>query len=119
MEAYVMTLKFAMIFFFIMIVAEWLICYYLKKNYISPFDTISGISSGMTNNIKSIFNLSIVILSYQWMVDEFAIFNITSSFWLYLIAFVGTDFAYYWTHRWNHEINLMWNRHIIHHFIGE
>lgn len=115
METYVMTLKFAMIFFFVMIAGEWVICYYTKKNYISAFDTISGISSGMTNNIKSIFKLSIVIISYDWMVENFAIFNINSSFWLYVLAFVGTDFAYYWNHRWNHEINLMWNRHIIHH----
>ena len=115
METYVMTLKIAMIFFFVMIVLEWLICYFLKKKYISLFDTISGISSGMTNNIKSIFKLSIVIISYQWMVDNFAFFEIKSTAWLYIVAFIGTDFAYYWTHRWNHEINLLWNRHIIHH----
>ena len=115
METYVMTLKIAMIFFFVMIVLEWLICYLFKKKYITLFDTISGISSGMTNNIKSIFKLSVVIVSYQWMVEHFALFQIESSVWLYILAFVGTDFAYYWTHRWNHEINLMWNRHIIHH----
>ena len=110
-----MTLKIAMIFFFVMIVLEWLICYFLKKKYISLFDTISGISSGMTNNIKSIFKLSVVIISYQWMVNQFALFEIESTVGLYILAFIGTDFAYYWTHRWNHEINLMWNRHIIHH----
>ena len=110
-----MTLKIAMIFFFVMIVLEWLICYLLKKKYISLFDTISGISSGMTNNIKSIFKLSVVIISYQWMVEHFAVFDIESTAWLYVVAFIGTDFAYYWTHRWNHEINLLWNRHIIHH----
>ena len=110
-----MTLKFAMIFFFVMIVAEWIISRYQKKNYVSAFDTISGISSGMTNNIKSIFKLSVAIISYHWMVEHLAIFQLDSSIWLYLIAFVGTDFAYYWSHRWNHEINVLWNRHIIHH----
>ena len=115
MQTYVMTLKFAMIFFFVMIVAEWIISRYQKKNYVSAFDTISGISSGMTNNIKSIFKLSVAIISYHWMVEHLAIFQLDSSIWLYLIAFVGTDFAYYWSHRWNHEINVLWNRHIIHH----
>ena len=115
MDAYVITLKVAMIFFFVMIAAEWIICHFAKKNYVSAFDTISGISSGMTNNIKSIFKLTVVIISYEWMVNQFAIFHIESSFWLYVLAFIGTDFAYYWTHRWNHEINLMWNTHIIHH----
>lgn len=33
----------------------------------------------------------------------------------YIIAFVLIDFAAYWSHRWNHEFNLFWNRHIVHH----
>src|SRR5690606_33490528 len=40
---------------------------------------------------------------------------IPGSPWLYVIAFIGIDFAGYWTHRFSHEINLFWNRHIIHH----
>ena len=69
----------------------------------------------MTNNIKSILNLSVVIISYQWMFEHFAIFQISSSWWVYVLAFLGIDFANYWTHRWNHEFNILWNRHIIHH----
>ena len=69
----------------------------------------------MTNNIKSILNLSVVIVSYHWMFESFAIFKISSSWWLYVLGFLGIDFANYWTHRWNHEYNILWNRHIIHH----
>jgi sterol desaturase/sphingolipid hydroxylase (fatty acid hydroxylase superfamily) len=25
------------------------------------------------------------------------------------------DFKGYWTHRWEHKINILWNRHVIHH----
>ena len=78
-------------------------------------DTISSISSGMTNNIKSILKLSVVIISYQWMYNNLAIFDIGSSWPVYVIGFIGIDFAYYWTHRWNHEYNILWNKHIIHH----
>lgn len=32
-----------------------------------------------------------------------------------MVGFIGLDFAGYWTHRFEHVINLFWNRHIIHH----
>jgi sterol desaturase/sphingolipid hydroxylase (fatty acid hydroxylase superfamily) len=94
---------------------EWVASKILKKKVYNLPDTISSISSGMTNNIKSILNLSVVIISYQWMFEHFAIFQISSSWWVYVLAFLGIDFANYWTHRWNHEFNILWNRHIIHH----
>ena len=59
--------------------------------------------------------LSVVIISYEWMVQYLAVFDIQSTLWLYVLAFIGLDFAGYWSHRFNHMVNLFWNRHIIHH----
>jgi len=87
----------------------------MKKRVYEPIDTISSLSSGLTNNIKSIFKLTIVILSYSWMVENWAFFEISENVFTYIIAFILIDFAAYWSHRWNHEFNLLWNRHIIHH----
>ena len=69
----------------------------------------------MTNTLKEILGLAIVIVSYGWMVDHIALFSIQSEVWIYILCFVLVDFASYWSHRFNHEINVMWNRHIIHH----
>ena len=44
---------------------EWIASKILNKKVYQISDTISSISSGMTNNIKSILNLSIVIISYH------------------------------------------------------
>jgi len=99
MNDYTIAVKFAMIFFMVTMAIEWLAGKYLKKQIYRPLDTISSISSGMTNNIKSILKLSVVIVSYQWMYDHLSLVEIESSWWVYLIAFVGIDFAYYWTHR--------------------
>jgi len=65
--------------------------------------------------VKDVLGLSIVIVSYSWMVKHVALFDIHSTFLLYVLAFVGMDFAGYWIHRWCHKINVFWNRHIIHH----
>ena len=78
-------------------------------------DTISSLSSGMTNTLKDVLKLSIVIVSYEWMHKNIALYEIKSDLIMYLSCFVLVDFASYWSHRWNHEINVMWNRHIIHH----
>jgi alkylglycerol monooxygenase len=49
------------------------------------------------------------------MVDNFALMTIKSTVGLYFIAFILIDLAAYWSHRFNHEVNVLWNRHIVHH----
>ena len=115
MSDYSIAVKYAMIFFMVTMAIEWVLGKWMKKNIYNPMDTISSISSGMTNNVKSILKLSIVIISYQWMFDYIKLFEIGSQWYVYVIAFLGIDFASYWSHRWNHEYNILWNKHIIHH----
>lgn len=115
MTDYSIAVKYAMIFFMVTMAFEWILGIWMKKTIYNPMDTISSISSGMTNNVKSILKLSIVVISYQWMFDYIKLFEIGSQWYVYVIAFIGIDFASYWSHRWNHEYNILWNKHIIHH----
>jgi len=78
-------------------------------------DMISSLGSGVTNVTKDVLGLSLVVISYQWMVSHMALIHIQSSFLVYLIAFIVLDFAGYWTHRVQHIVNFFWNGHIIHH----
>lgn len=115
METYAKALSFAIPGFVILVVIESVIAKIQNKKINRAFDTISSLSSGVTNTLKSLSGLAIVIVSYEWMVSNIAIFNPESSILLYALAFVGLDFAGYWSHRFNHTVNLLWNRHIIHH----
>ena len=115
MSDYANSVKIAMIFFSFLIALEWIASLIINKKVYRIFDTVTSLSSGMTNNLKSILKLSVVIISYQWMYDNWSFKHLNSSWGVFLIAFIGTDFAYYWSHRFNHRINIMWNRHIIHH----
>ncbi len=115
MELYAKALTYAIPFFLILIIAEEIVARKLGKKVNVGMDTISSLSSGMTNTLKNLMGLSIIIISYQWMVGKVAIFEIESSIWLYIAAFIGIDFAGYWGHRFEHEINVLWNRHIVHH----
>ncbi|MBK8054434.1 MAG: sterol desaturase family protein [Saprospiraceae bacterium] len=115
MEQYAQILNYAIPFFLVLIAIEYGASCYMHIGVNRLFDTISSLSSGLTNVIKDVLGLVIVIVSYKWFYNHFAVFNIQSTWLLYVLAFIGIDFAGYWVHRWSHEINVFWNRHIIHH----
>ena len=115
MEAYAAVLTYAIPGFVILIIIESLFAKAKGIQVNRPMDTISSLSSGMTNTLKSLMGLSVVILSYGWMESKMGVFDIKSTPLLYVLAFIGLDFAGYWSHRFNHSINIFWNRHIVHH----
>ncbi|MEO1448591.1 MAG: sterol desaturase family protein [Bacteroidota bacterium] len=115
METYAHVLSYAIPGFMLLVIIEALIARWKRADVIYGMDTISSLSSGITNVLKSVLGLSIVIVSYAWMVDKVALFEIEATWWVYVLGFVGLDLAAYWSHRFNHVINIFWNRHIIHH----
>ena len=115
MEAYAQVLSIAIPGFIVLIIIEELVARNRGIQVNRAMDTISSLSSGMTNTLKSLVGLSVVIVSYTWMESYLGIFDIQSTVWLYVLAWIGLDFVGYWTHRFNHSINLFWNRHFIHH----
>lgn len=89
---------------------------YFKGNDTAPLmDTVSSLSSGITNAVKDVLGISVSILTYEWMVSKVALFSIENTILTYIIAFFVIDFYGYWTHRWSHQINIFWNKHAIHH----
>lgn len=115
MENYGKILLIAMPCFLFLIIIEKLYGYYKGVHYAPLMDSVSSISSGITNATKDILGISFSILSYEWMVSHMAVFHVQASVLAYCIAFIVIDFQGYWTHRWSHQINLFWNKHAIHH----
>ena len=101
--------------FLLLIVIEKVYGYFRGNDTAPLMDTVSSLSSGITNAVKDILGLSISILTYEWMVSKVAIFTIENTILTYGIAFFVIDFYGYWTHRWSHQINIFWNKHAIHH----
>lgn len=115
MQTYAEVLTYAIPFFMVLILIELGFSKVKGMSVIRSFDTVSSLSSGLTNSLKEVLGLAVVIISYSWMVDHIGLFQIESKLWLYIITFIGLDFAGYWAHRFEHEVNILWNRHIIHH----
>ncbi|MES2773778.1 MAG: sterol desaturase family protein [Bacteroidota bacterium] len=82
---------------------------------VHTMDMLSSLSSGVTNAVKDVLQLSITILAYTWLVERIAVYHIKTTWLTYVVAFFVIDFAGYWVHRWSHHINFFWNYHIIHH----
>lgn len=115
MEVYARVLNYTMPIFLLLILIETLAARHMRKVVANSLDSVSSISSGMTNVIKDVLGLTISLLTYEWLVGHLAIFEIGSTLLTYLITFLVIDFKGYWTHRWEHKINILWNRHVIHH----
>lgn len=115
MEQYAAILNYAIPFFMSLLLIERAVAWKMGAKVIHSMDTLSSLSSGITNVIKDVLGLTLVIISYDWLVDHIAIFTIETTWLLYIMAFVGLDFAGYWNHRLSHQVNYFWNVHIIHH----
>ena len=115
MEAYATALLYAIPFFIGLVLIEIGYGYFVKKQTHQPMDTISSLSSGLTNIIKDSLGLVLVIVSYPFLLDKLAFFEIQSTWLVYFTAFIAIDFASYWNHRLSHKVNFFWNQHVIHH----
>ena len=115
MESYGLILITVIPIFLILVLVEYVYSWYKKDDMMNINDVVSSLSSGLTNITKDVLGLSIGIIGYGWMVDHLALFTIEATWITYVLAFITIDFQGYWSHRWNHHINIFWNRHIIHH----
>ncbi|MCB0520178.1 MAG: sterol desaturase family protein [Lewinellaceae bacterium] len=115
METYAQALNIAIPFFVLLILIEAAVAKYRGIQVNRGADTIASLSSGVTNVVKDVLGLTVVIISYSWLVKQVAIFEIKTTWLVVVLAFIAKDFAGYWMHRFEHEINFLWNRHIIHH----
>ena len=115
MDTFVSAVRIILVIYFVSLAIEWILSVILKKKVYDPLDAISGMSSGLSNNIKALLKLTFIIVSYEWMLNHFALIKMTATPVAFILCFILYDFAYYFRHRWAHEINFLWNRHLIHH----
>jgi sterol desaturase/sphingolipid hydroxylase (fatty acid hydroxylase superfamily) len=115
MESYATALLYAIPFFIFLLAIEILYGYFVKNQKYKVLDTVSSISSGLTNILKDTLGLGIIIVSYPYLLENLALTEIKASWLVWVIAFIVIDFAGYWNHRLSHHINFFWNQHVIHH----
>ncbi len=115
MESYAKVLLYAIPFFMGLMGMEILYGYFVKNQKYKVMDTVSSISSGLTNILKDSLGLGVILVTYPYLLEQLAYVELTSTWLVWLVAFIAIDFAGYWNHRLSHKINFFWNQHVIHH----
>ena len=115
MDTYANALLYAIPFFMLLLVVEIAYGQFVKNQKHKVMDSVSSISSGLTNIIKDSLGLGLILVSYPILLEYLAVTSIKATWGVWLVAFIVIDFAGYWNHRLSHKINFFWNQHVIHH----
>lgn len=78
-------------------------------------DTFTSLLMGLGSTISGALTASIFFAVAYWIWGNFALFDWGTAPWVFAVAFVLDDFAYYWVHRFGHRMRWMWAAHVIHH----
>ena len=81
-------------------------------------DAVANISCGILDQVSGVFAkvFTVGVYAVVWHFGQtFLAFKIPSNIFTWALCFVAVDFAYYWSHRLSHEVNLFWTGHVVHH----
>jgi alkylglycerol monooxygenase len=82
----------------------------------SVSDSLTSIQFGVLSQVVGTFSAIATSAIYLSVWAPSSVFNWSVSEPLtWILAFVLYDFFYYWEHRFNHEINVLWAGHVVHH----
>ena len=115
MSFYIKSLFVAVPIFMFLIALEALVAKRRGIRINRQADVITSLSSGLTKIIRDGVKYGFAIIGYSWLVNNLTVFHIENIWLAIIIAFLVQDFTGYCTHRLKHRVNILWNRHIIHH----
>lgn len=98
-----------------LIVAEIVFSRFSSRARHEAKDTAINVVMGFGSTFANILTAGAVFAFGIWIWDNFALFDIGWSLWAFVLAFVLTDFAFYWDHRLGHTVRWMWASHSVHH----
>lgn len=101
-------------FFILLIIIEMLAARFGGKSRFETKDTMTSLLMGFGSTIAGVLTASSVA-AIGYLVYQYRLFDIGWSWWLFAIAFILDDMAYYWFHRTAHRVRWFWASHVIHH----
>tara|TARA_R110000751_G_scaffold307898_1_gene434215 strand:+ start:114261 stop:115493 length:1233 start_codon:yes stop_codon:yes gene_type:complete len=106
---------YAVPFFFLLILIELLLEKVKGTDYYRVNDSINSLTAGVLSRMTGIIKLLLPLTIYVLAHEQLALFQLPSTWWMWLSAFLLYDFFYYWNHRLGHEMNILWAAHVVHH----
>ncbi|XP_051791676.1 alkylglycerol monooxygenase isoform X2 [Erpetoichthys calabaricus] len=99
-----------------MLIIETLVNYAKSQPGFRINDGLTSISAGIFSRLPMMLRRSLEVSAYIYVWNNYRILEMPwDSPWTWWLTFLGVDFAYYWVHRFSHEVNIMWAAHQAHH----
>ncbi len=119
MDEDILLYVYAVPFFILLILAEWLYGLKKGKNTYEAADTLNSLSTGLIMLLSNTFSKAVPAGVYILLLQNASLLTLPSTFGAKVVIiglyFVLTDFCYYWFHRIAHEVNFLWGSHEPHH----
>ena len=102
--------------FLLLILVEFSYGLWCARNTYRLNDTINSLSMGTLSRLQALVIVGTSAGLYEFVAATFGLSQLSEqSLWTWLSCFVLYDLAYYWKHRWGHEVALFWGAHVAHH----
>ena len=107
---------FAIPVFLLAIAVEYGASVWMGRRIYRLNDAVNSLSLGILSQISGVFTKLLTIGIYAALFSEVALWKLPANDWkVWLFTLLAYDFCYYWNHRLNHEIALLWGGHVVHH----
>lgn len=104
------------VFFFVTSFLELMYTLFVrKKNEYSLSEYTANVALGITSTLVGVLIKAVSFGAYLFIYENWRLFTPEMSVVYMVYAFLAYDFVYYWVHRVNHEVNILWAGHSIHH----
>lgn len=106
--------------YLVLVTAEWIswrrIAGRDRTNGFHGPDTINSLVIGIASKATAPLENLLVPFSFVLLAAALTPIHLPADrWWTWLLAFVATDFCYYWGHRADHRVRILWTAHSVHH----
>ncbi|WP_282605382.1 sterol desaturase family protein [Pelagibius sp. Alg239-R121] len=78
-------------------------------------ETVANITIAAVNSLLERTAYGAVFIIALFLAESFVPYQLPVNLWTWFAALVLADFTYYWMHRFEHEIRVLWAYHSVHH----
>lgn len=82
-------------------------------------ETFANFAIALGNHFLERTLYGLIFILGLFFATPFAPFSIPITWWSWVLALIAADLTYYWMHRWEHEIRILWAYHSVHHSSSE
>jgi alkylglycerol monooxygenase len=103
--------------YFALMAVEWLIDRKRRAGLYRLNDALTNLACGFYQQILMALLVVPLGAPYRWVYEHHRVTDWFAAHpaLAWAAAFVGSDFFYYWFHRWSHESAAGWFSHVVHH----